>query len=277
MSRTRPHFKIHTSIRNHRKMAAVYADDAMLATWTRIGVVMIECFADRTDDHILLSGRDLCMVAGCEQVSGAVQRLRKLADISPLVFLDPRCAPDAHQIPTSLRPVVDQMRASSRRVWVLGLPNFAKKQGFGPRNHTRTPSSPTPTPTPTASKTVEPPRKAPSEPSWARDAAALMIDLLRSVKGARVPPQARARWAKEIRLLEAESDASQEEIVAGIQYALAPEQLDDQYCPVIRSGKALREKWPKLVAHAKRKRQQPDPKADLDEFMNRRTMSHGPS
>ncbi len=38
-----------------------------------------------------------------------------------------------------------------------------------------------------------------------------------------------------------------------IEWALGPENLDQEYEVVIRCGKSLREKWPKLVAAAQRK------------------------
>jgi hypothetical protein len=80
------------------------------------------------------------------------------------------------------------------------------------------------------------------------------------VPGAVIPKQARTTWAREIDRLV--SDAPElnasvnptrwESVKGGIRWALGPENLGTEYEVVIRSGRSLREKWPKLRAAAKR-------------------------
>ena len=90
MARTVPHFKLHASIQNHRKTAMLFADNDLLAIYVRIGILLIERFADRTDDFAIVSGGDLITLTGCQQVSGAVQRMKRVAACSPVVFLEPK-------------------------------------------------------------------------------------------------------------------------------------------------------------------------------------------
>jgi hypothetical protein len=126
-------------------------------------------------------------------------------------------------------------------------------------------SSPTPeestsseksTDIPAASKT---PRPARVPAAWSIRCSEILIELLRPVAGARIPRGSRDRWAAEIEALAREapelsngSDPSQH-IEAAIRWALGPDNLGREYEVVIRSGRSLREKWPKLVAAAKRR------------------------
>jgi hypothetical protein len=102
-----PHFKIFTSIQNHRHLEGVYEDDALLAMYVRAGIMAVERFADRTSDSFLLSSTDLCRLAGLDHgVANARKKLGRLEAASRLGL----------------------SRDGAR--WRLTFPNFAKKHGF---------------------------------------------------------------------------------------------------------------------------------------------------
>lgn len=103
--------------------------------------------------------------------------------------------------------------------------------------------------------------RSPALPESALECSDLLIELLRPVPGAVIPRGARTSWAREIvRLAETCPELAgngadpQPHIEAGIRWALGPENLGQPYEVVIRSGRSLREKWPKLVAAARRRR-----------------------
>jgi hypothetical protein len=84
--------------------------------------------------------------------------------------------------------------------------------------------------------------------------------------GARVPPRARAAWAAEIARLPSEvpglapnGASAAERIREAIDFAFGPDNLGREYEVVIRSGRALREKWSKLAAAIARARDRPRP------------------
>lgn len=56
-------------------------------------------------------------------------------------------------------------------------------------------------------------------------------------------------------------------ITAGIEWALGSENLGGEFEVVVRSGEALRRKWPQLVAAARRRRQKGGSDADLRAWM----------
>ena len=58
-----------------------------------------------------------------------------------------------------------------------------------------------------------------------------------------------------------------EKIEVAIVWALGPENLGREYEVVIRSGRSLREKWPKLVAAARRRRNEPGNFEELDRWI----------
>lgn len=110
MPRVTPHFKVHTSAMNHRKLASVWSDNRLLAIWVRLGVLGIERYADRTGDVFLVSDRELPAVTGCGRPDVARTWLSHLADVSPI----------------SVERDGD--------VWRITFPNFSKKQGFKQKN-----------------------------------------------------------------------------------------------------------------------------------------------
>lgn len=195
MAKLSPHFKVFVSLEGHHKTAALYQDNELLGCYVRLGMLMVDRFAQRTWDHIVVSGKDLKAIAQTDQVSGAVQRIRKLADCSPVVFLDPRCPRDAAEIPSGLRRGTVEIRSSSSRVWVLGLPNFARKQGFkSVKESDRLPSGSDTVsdtvkeekkPSAAASGVARPaPKKASQKPAQSLTAVGLFMDAYRARKSA---------------------------------------------------------------------------------------------
>lgn len=111
MPRAKPHFKIFTTSRNHRKLPA-YADNDLFALWARLGVEAIERFADRTGDTFVLHEAELAGVAGgCSRLK-AIKLLSKLTQCSPITF------------------------TTSGKVYAIHFPNLAKKHGFKHQNST---------------------------------------------------------------------------------------------------------------------------------------------
>jgi len=135
MPRVKPHFKLHVSIQNHQKTLGVYADDALLAMYTRIGVMAIERFADRTGDSFPCSAKDLCRLATTWPISNALRKLERLTTATP-VRIDCLCGAPA--VPG------DCGSCGTPAAFRLSMPNFAKKQGFKERNGAETGDSPTP-------------------------------------------------------------------------------------------------------------------------------------
>ena len=117
MSRVNPHFKVHTSIKNHRKMIEVYSDNDLLALWLRLGIESIERFAQRTDDSFLISDRELMLFTGKKQIRSSVKVLLKLTQSSPIIA------------------------SKSGRHWIVSFPNLQRKQGFEQKNPPRTAAS----------------------------------------------------------------------------------------------------------------------------------------
>ncbi len=106
MPRVPPHFKVRTTVANHAKMAAVYRDNDLFALWTRLGVLAIERYADRTNDTFLVHDRELVHLTCRGRADVARKLLRRLADVSPM----------------SAEPDGD--------TWRITIPNLAEKQGF---------------------------------------------------------------------------------------------------------------------------------------------------
>ena len=112
MPRTRPHFKAHTSIKHHRKMARIYADNDLLALWMRLGIVAVERFASKTGDEFRIHQSELTTLGGGKRRDKVEVSLRLLAG-----YLD-----------LTLR--LDE------GYFVIQWPNFSRKQGFNTKNGT---------------------------------------------------------------------------------------------------------------------------------------------
>lgn len=135
------HFKVHCSIQNHEKTAAMSADNDLFALYVRLGILAVERFADRTGGTFIISDRELPRLTGKGRLDVARTLLSRLAHVSP----------------TSASREGD--------IWRITLPNFAKKQGFAEKmNHFReSPSSSS------SSPSVEERANAPSAPSGGSD------------------------------------------------------------------------------------------------------------
>lgn len=91
-------------------------------------------------------------------------------------------------------------------------------------------------------------------PEWSFHVSQYLINRLQNVPGGRIPPGSKARWAKDIAKLPEQVpelsamtvDEVFNHVIAAIDYALGPDNLGQEYEVVIRSGKSLLEKWPKL-------------------------------
>ena len=221
--RVAPHFKIHTSIGNHRKMIDVYSDDRLLAMWVRIGVLGIERYADRTEDSFVLSNTDLVHVTGCANPGAAWGKLKALTKRSPLTVE----AEGSH--------------------WRLTFPNFARKQGFQPKNgEVRGASSSSAS---SASTTKN--KKSRSPPSASdratRMAEALREKVLKQAPGAQVPrtPAALGKWALELERLSQRDGVSWSEIDQTLLWLFGPNVSSDRPF-VVQSPKSLAEKWGRI-------------------------------
>ncbi len=138
------HFKVHCSIATHRKTAAMFTDNDLFATWTRLGILAVERFADRTGNSFRVSDRELMAITGKGRVDVARTLVSRLAHVSP----------------TSASRDGD--------VWLISFPNFSKKQGFKSGNGVQTGSSASASPTATSTKKKERQNSAPSAPKRAR-------------------------------------------------------------------------------------------------------------
>ena len=142
--------------------------------------------------------------------------------------------------------VVNEEGVNTRCVW----PNWSEFQGLS------APESPESRPLrktqdarrKTKEKRPRPPA-APVLPAEALTLARLLIELLRDVPGARIPPRAERQWATYIARMPREipelgaAPNPWEAIEGAIRWALGPENLGQQYEVVIRSGRALLEKY----------------------------------
>ena len=138
MPRVKRHAKVHASIANHQKTAAVYANNDLLATYVRLLILGVERFADRYGDSFLIHKRELGRITGRHRVDVAAKSLRSLAEVSPI----------------SAEPDGD--------LWRITIPNFARKQGFAEKNGGRMePSSSSSSSTTTTKKEIEPPAQKP--------------------------------------------------------------------------------------------------------------------
>lgn len=127
MSRVRPHFKTHVSIKYHRKTAAdVYPDNDLLALHTRLGLLAIEQYSARDGGRLRIRRAEIGALAGGKRRDKAEGLLQRLADYLEL----------------GLKLVGG--------LWELEWQNLNDKQGFGSKNApgTDTPHTDTTSPPP---------------------------------------------------------------------------------------------------------------------------------
>lgn len=142
MPRVTPHAKLHVSLKNHRKTAQLFADNDLLAAYTRILLLAVERFADRTEDSFTVHKSELMVLAGKKRADSALRLVRYLSDTSPILV---------------------QSEGSLFRITV---PNFAKKQGFHARKGNGT-GDPTTTTSTTTKRTDFKARASTGAKAWA--------------------------------------------------------------------------------------------------------------
>lgn len=114
----------------------------------------------------------------------------------------------------------------------------------------------------------------PSAP-WSIRCSRVLIECLRPVRGAVIPAKAEETWAREIERLGRESpelasmpeDERERTVELAIRWLFGPEN-SGEYALVVRSGRALREKWPQIVAAAQRARARSKPQEDVEAWIN---------
>jgi len=79
MARVRPHFKTHCSLRYHRKTAAIYGDNDLLALHTRLGLLAIERWAAKEGGTLRIHRSELSALAGGKRRDKAEGLLTRLA------------------------------------------------------------------------------------------------------------------------------------------------------------------------------------------------------
>jgi hypothetical protein len=79
MARVRPHFKTHCSLRYHRKTAAIYGDNDLLALHTRLGLLAIERWAAKDGGTLRIHRSELSALAGGKRRDKAEGLLTRLA------------------------------------------------------------------------------------------------------------------------------------------------------------------------------------------------------
>jgi hypothetical protein len=210
--------------------------------------------------HVVLSRGSLAEITGRVQREPAVNALRTLAGFVSLSIDDDGAFISVH--------------------W----PKFAEFQGYASRSgeapgqlsarELPPPQTPPQTHTQEEEKKTRAPRSPPSCPEWALTLSDLLIEKVREVPGGRIPRGARPSWAREIAKLPGEvpslaanGDDPAMHIEAGIRWALGPENVGRDFEVVVRSGKALREKWPKLVAAARRQRAKTAPREGMEAWV----------
>jgi len=100
------HFKVLVNLANHPKTAELAGDNDLLATWTRLGLLAVDRWAQDSDDSFLVHDRELCSITGKGRADVARRSLRRLADVSPI-----KAEPEGD-------------------LWRITFPNFAKRQRF---------------------------------------------------------------------------------------------------------------------------------------------------
>ena len=137
MPKVRPHFKLHLSLFSHRKTAALAQDNALLATYLRLGCFMMREYAACRDDTVVATVQDLMSITARRHPGYAVKVMEKLCAVTGL---EPWITMEAIPIElfaSSLQVPGDFSATSlrvSRDVWPnvykIKFPNFRRKQGF---------------------------------------------------------------------------------------------------------------------------------------------------
>lgn len=109
--KTKPHAKVHCSIRNHPRFAGVFADPRLRGIIVGVFVIAAERHASKTGDVVSLTSGDLLWITGAPNAgSGSLALSRAVAAMGWR----------AHREQTA-----------GGTVWHIELRNFSRKQGFG--------------------------------------------------------------------------------------------------------------------------------------------------
>jgi len=245
----RPHAKVHLTIRSHPRYGEAFEAPESRGIVVGLWVLGVQYHACQDGDEVTLGHGDLTWLTGRTHWAPALDALRVVCE-----------------------SMAYPLRVEGRRV-VVGVRNLQRKQGFNSALRERSPRSSANSAAPRSTEEQKYRRtegRAEKKPSasisaWAQRLSRVLIEKLgtsgpdgSSVPGARFPRGCEQRWAREIEKMPVEipglraksQDDREKEIEFAIEWAFGPDNLGHEYEVRIRSGKALREKWPKLVANS---------------------------
>jgi hypothetical protein len=152
--KNKPAARVHTSITNHPKYAAVFADRDLRSIVVGLWVKGVEKFISKTGDTLTMTASDVCWITGTERGVDAAKLLRRACEA---MAYRPRVSCDRHaRCP----------RSSCQRpaIWTVYIRNFSKKQGLTPqRAESRAETTPTPHPSESYSESNSIPRSSSAE------------------------------------------------------------------------------------------------------------------
>jgi hypothetical protein len=152
--RVKPHAKIQVNLRNHRKTAAIFEDNDLLASYTRALLLAVQRYADKTNDSFIASNSDIAIITAASNNGAGIRRMRRLCDVArQAAELGPIGDRDGTEgEPPDNRPAIAMQPHGNQ--WLIAIHNFAERQGFRPRNGERMGRPTTTTPTTTTTKTT---------------------------------------------------------------------------------------------------------------------------
>lgn len=104
--KNKPAVRVHHSVESHPRMAAIYGDNDLLATWLRIMIASSKAHIGKTGDRLTITRSAAAPLGGRETTAGGRRHL--LAVAAALSW-------EVRETPTSI---------------TIGVRNFARKQGF---------------------------------------------------------------------------------------------------------------------------------------------------
>jgi len=110
MARSRPHFKVHTTVLYHPKMRGLMEDNELLGLWTKLGALAIDRYAAKNGGTFSVSNSEMCQLTNRQRIDSARLVARKLDANSPLIV------------------------SSQGDHFLVTIPNLLKKQGFKSKN-----------------------------------------------------------------------------------------------------------------------------------------------
>lgn len=185
MARTRPFVKIHLSVADHRKTAAVWADPRMRGMLVELWRKACEKYAGHLGDRVMLKPTDRMEIAGTTD-----QR-------------------EADEAVSSLCRALKYRLTRHPNRWEAHIRKFSKKQGFESKeldkNSTTTPASETPIPKLRNSETPNAESAPPEAPSAPHGNPWPLLNAIATYEGEQ--DEKRAWLEHEYPLIQAETDA----------------------------------------------------------------------